>query len=149
MTVTDLHGKQLPLPGPAASLATPRVVVAVDTRPSSVTALAWAADEALCRGMSLRIVTAFADAGQQPAPRTVEQAMDLQRRLRRQLESNRPWLDEAELVVRRGNAHALLAEAASDTDIVVVGETAGVGATDPAYRLPCPVVIVPAAPADG
>ena len=149
MTVTDVHGKQLPLPGPAAALATPRVVVAVDTRASSLTALAWAADEALCRGMSLQIVTAFADAGQQPAPRTVEQAMDLQRQLRRQLESSRPWIDEAELVVRRGNAHALLAEAASSADIVVVGEATGVSATEPAYRLPCPVVIVPAAPADG
>jgi len=152
MTLIDLRDTQVSLAPTDSTLSTPRVVVAVDHRPASVAALAWAADEALCRGMSLRVVTAFADPDQRHSPKTVEQAMDFQRRLRRQLQSSRPWLEEAELVVRRGSALSLLAEASAPGDILVVGEAPDVGAMDPTYRPVCPVVVVPAqpaAPADG
>jgi len=137
---------------PAAALATPRVVVAVDTRPASLDALAWAADEALCRGMSLRMVTTFADPDRRGSPRTVEEAMDFQRRMRRRLEPSRPWIEDAELVVRRGGVLSLLAEAAGCGDILVLGKTAKTAAKSPGYRPVCPVVVVPAqpvAPAEG
>jgi hypothetical protein len=136
----------------AAAFATPRVVVAVDTRPPSLDALAWAADEALIRGMSLRIVTAFADPDRAHTSRTVEQAMDLQRRMRRQLEPRRPWIEDAEFVVRQGSVLTLLGEATGCGDILVLGKAADVGAVGLTYRPLCPVVVVPAqpvAPADG
>jgi hypothetical protein len=149
MTTTDMRDRSQPATVPASALSTPRVVVAVDRRPASRNALAWAADEALCRGMSLRIVTAFADPDRPHAPRTVEEAMVLQRRLHRQLEQSRPWIEDAELIVRRGGVLALFADASCRGDILVVGEAADVGAMQPAHRPLCPVVIVPAAPADG
>lgn len=147
MTLTHLPATPVLAGVPAQVPPTPRIVVAVDTRPSSLDALAWAADEALCRGMELRIVTAFADPDRRHTPKTVEQAMDLQRRLRRQLEPNRPWLEDAEYVVRRGTVDALLDEASGGADIVVVGEAADVSAMDAAYRPICPVVVVPVQPA--
>lgn len=146
MTLTDLRDTQSSAVLPDTALSTPRVVVAVDRRPVSLDALAWAADEALCRGMELRIVTAFADPDRRHLPRTVEQAMDLQRRLRRRLEPTHPWIEEAKLVVRRGSLLALLTEASSCGDILVVGEVADVGAMDSTYRPVCPVVVVPAQP---
>lgn len=148
----NLRVPQASAADPTAVLATPRVVVAVDTRPASLNALTWAADEALCRGMSLRLVTAFADPDRPHMPRTVEEAMGFQRQLRRRLERSRPWIEDAELVVRRGNVLNLLAEAAGCDDIVVIGKTADASATSPSYRPVCPVVVVPAqptAPADG
>lgn len=152
MTTTHPRGTPLPETVPAAVLATPRVVVAVDTRPASLDALAWAADESLIRGMSLRIVTAFADPDRGHTPRTVEQVMDLQRRLRRQLERSRPWIEDAELVVRRGSVLTLLGEATGCGDILVLGKTPDVGSVGLTYRPVCPVVVVPSqpiAPADG
>jgi hypothetical protein len=146
MTLADLD-EQLSLSLPDTAPSTPRVVVAVDQRPASLAALAWAADEALCRGMSLRLVTAFADPDQRHSPKTIEQAMEFQRKLRRQLQPSRPWIDEAELVVRRGSALSLLAEASAPGDILVVGDAPDVGAMDPTYRPVCPVVVVPAQPA--
>lgn len=143
---THLRDTLLQTTVPGAGLRTPRVVVAVDSRPSSLDALAWAADEALCRGMSLRVVTAFADPDRPHTPRTIEQAINLQRRLRCRLEPSRPWIEEAELIVRRGSVPALLAEASSCGDILVVGEDAvGVG-IDRAHRPACPVVVVPGQP---
>jgi len=152
MTMTDLRDRPLPASVSAAEVATPRVVVAVDIRPVSFDALAWAADEALCRGMSLRIVTAFADPGSLHAARTVEQAMYIQRRLRRRVEQSRPWLEEAEFVVRRGSVVSLLAEASNQGDIVVIGEGPDFAAMDPVSLPVCAIVVVPAqraAPADG
>lgn len=146
---TGIRDRSQPAAVPADALTTPRVVVAVDSRPVSLDALAWAADEVLCRGMSLRIVSAFADPDRRHAPNTVEEAMALQRRLRRQLEPSRPWIEDAELIARRGSVLTLLAEACCRDDLLVVGETADVAAMLPAHRPPCPVVIVPAAPADG
>ena len=119
MTMTDLQDKVRPAPLAALALSTPRVVVALDSRQVSLKVLAWAADEALCRGMSLRIVTAFADPDSPNVPSTVEHAMNLQRRLRRRLEPSRPWIGDAEFVI---------------------------SAIDSAHRPLCPVVIVPTAP---
>jgi hypothetical protein len=147
MTLTDLADAQVSAAVPDSALSTPRVVVAVDHRPASAAALAWAADEALCRGMSLSLVTAFADPDQRHSPKTLEQAMHFQRRLRWQLLSSRPWIEEAELVVGRGSALKLFGEASVPGDILVVGEAPHVGAMDPTYRPVCPVVIVPAQPA--
>lgn len=131
-------------PAELTGLAAPRVVVAVDGRPASADALAWAADEALCRGMRLRIVTAFADPESPPhVPRTVEQALRCQQRLRLQLQKSRPWL-ETECVVRRGSMRNLLIEATEPGDMLVVGEAAEVSAMDASVRPRCPVVIVPA-----
>jgi len=152
MTFADLQDTRLSAAAADSALSTPRVVVAVDHRPASVSALAWAADEALCRGMSLRLVTAFADPDQPHSPKTVERAMDYQRRLRRQLQPGRAWIEEAELVVRRGSALSLLTEASAPGDILVIGEAPNVGATDATFRSVCPIVVVPArpaAPADG
>lgn len=132
--------------GQACELTEPRVVVVVDQRPSSTDALAWAADEALCRGMPLRIVTAFADPGTPGAPRTVEQALHCQHRLLRQLTGSRPWLDEAERLVRRGSVHTLLSEAAGPGDVLVVSEAADVSVMAASQRPRCPAVIVPAQP---
>jgi len=148
MTLTDVHDTQPSASQPATTaLSTPRVVVTVDHRPTSLDALAWAADEALCRGMPLRLVTAFADPGERRSPRTVDQAMGFQRRLRRQLLSSHPWIEEAQLVVRRGSALSLLAEASAPGDILVVGESPDVAAMHPSYRPVCPVVVVPVQPA--
>jgi hypothetical protein len=152
MTTTHPRDAALPETVPAAEFATPRVVVTVDSRPASLDALAWAADEALIRGMSLRMVTAFADPDRGHAPRTVEQAMDLQRRLRDQLEPSRPWIEGAQLVVRRGSVLTLLGEATGCGDILVLGKSANAGAVGLTYQPVCPVVVVPAqpiAPADG
>ena len=146
MTATHLRDMSLLETAPAEALATPRVVVAVDNRPASLDALAWAADEALCRGMSLRIVTAYGDPDRRQTSRTVEQAMDVQRRLQRRIELSRPWIEDAELVVRRGSVLSLLAEAAGCGDILVLGKAADVGAEGLAYRPVCPVVVVPAQP---
>jgi len=68
-------------------------------------------------------------------------------RLRRQLLSSRPWIEEAQLVVRRGSALSLLAEASAPGDILVVGESPDVAAMHPSYRPVCPVVVVPVQPA--
>jgi hypothetical protein len=122
----------------------PTVVVAVDGRPASADALAWAADEALCRGMKLRIVTAYADPDHPHAPKTVDRALALQRRIRRQVECSRPWVEEAEHIVRRGSVHSLLNEAVVTGDLLVVGEAAGVNTMDPSLRPTCPIVVVPA-----
>lgn len=127
-----------------AGATQPTVVVAVDGRPASADALAWAADEALCRGMQLRIVTVFADAEQPHAPTTFDQALDLQHRLRRCVSVNRPWIDDAEHLIARGSIRSVLTEAARADDILVVGEAAEVSAMDLSQRPTCPVVVVPA-----
>jgi hypothetical protein len=124
-------------------LKVPRVVVVVDRRLASEEALAWAADEAWCRGMPLRIVTAFADPASPHGLKTIEQAIRCQQRLRRGLQTSRPWLDEAECIVYRGSLHSLLVEATEPDDVLVVGEAAEVSAMNPAQRPGCPVVIVP------
>jgi nucleotide-binding universal stress UspA family protein len=121
----------------------PRVVVAADSGPAAALALAWAADESLCRGMPVRLVTAFADGAARP--RTVEQALACQRQLRDQIRHSRPWLDDVEQIVRRGSLMTLLAEAARDTDLIVVGASSVTPSLLDHVR--CPVVIVPA-PAD-
>jgi nucleotide-binding universal stress UspA family protein len=125
-------------------LGDPRVVVAADSGPAAALALAWAADESLCRGMPVRLVTAFADGAARP--RTVEQALACQRRLRDQIRRSRPWLDDVEQIVRRGSLMALLTEAARTTDLIVVG--ANSVTPNLLDYAPCPVVIVPP-PADG
>ncbi len=127
----------------------PRVVVAVDRRLASEEALAWAADEAWCRGVPLCIVTAFADPESQHAPKTIEQAIRCQQRLRRDLMKSRPWLDEADCIVRRGSLSGLLAEAIEPGDVLVLGDPAEVGGTAPSHRARCPIVIVPAAASSG
>jgi hypothetical protein len=143
MSVTELRERravgldELDLP------AQPAIVVAVDGRPASGDALAWAADEALCRGMKLRVVTAYADPDHRYAPRSVEGAVDLQRRLRRQVEPSRPWVEEADQIIRRGSIRSLLAEALTPGDLLVVGEAADVSAMDPSLRPACPLVVVP------
>jgi len=144
MTLTDtLRAAAADTSTGRPELAIPRVVVAVDGRPASEDALAWAADEALCRGMRLRIVTDFADPGSPHAARTIEQAMQCQQRLQRALARSRPWLDEAERIVRRGSLRSLLTEATEPGDVLVIGEAAEVGAMDRSLRPHCPVVIVP------
>lgn len=152
MTTTVFDDPKLSATARDAASATPQVVVAVDGRPTSLDALAWAADEALCRGMSLRIVTAFADPDHRHGLRTVEQAMALQRRLRRTLEPGRPWIKDAEFVVRRGDTLSLLAAAADCGDILVIGKPGDAVTISSDYQPLCPVVVVPAqriVPADG
>jgi nucleotide-binding universal stress UspA family protein len=131
--------------GTMTDLADARVVVAADTGPAAALALAWAADESLCRGMPVRLVTAFADNHGAARPRTVEQALACQRRLRDQIRHGRPWLEDVEQIVRRGSLMALLTEAARATDLIVVG--ANSVTPNLLDHAPCPVVIVPA-PAD-
>ena len=123
----------------------PRVVVAADTGPAAAFALAWAADESLCRGMPVRLITAFGDSHAAARPRTVEQALACQRQLRDQIRHSRPWLDDVEQIVRRGSLMTLLAEAARDTDLIVVGASSVTPSLLDHVR--CPVVMVPA-PAD-
>ena len=125
----------------------PRVVVAVDARPSSAAALACAADEALCRGIRLRIVTAFADPDSPQLPKTVEQAMRCQQWLLEELESRRPWLDQAESIMRRSSLRSLIREATAPGDLLVIGQGADVSAIHASQRARCPVVIVPPVPA--
>lgn len=130
----------------AAQFSHPAVIVAVDGRPASEDALAWAADEALCRGMHLRIVTVFADPDHPHAPKTFDQALALQHRLRRRIARGRPWLEDAEHLIARGAARSVLNETARVDDILVVGEAAYVSAMEPSQRPACPVVVVPATP---
>jgi hypothetical protein len=125
----------------------PRVVVAVNARPSSAAALAWAADEALCRGMRLRIVTAFADPDSPQLTKTVEQALRCQHWLSEELGNRRPWLDQAESIVRRGSLRSLISEATTPGDLLVIGQGAQVSAIHASQRARCPVVIVPPVPA--
>jgi hypothetical protein len=122
----------------------PAVVVAVDARPASADALAWAADEALCRGMRVRIVTAFADPDQPQLPRTIEEALACQNRLHRRVQQARPWLDEAERIVGRGKLLHLLAAATRPGDIVVVGEPEEIRTLPRSPWPTCPIVLVPA-----
>jgi len=93
--------------------------------------------------MLLRIVTAFADPESPHVPKTIEQAVRCQRRLRHGLEKSRPRLEEAECIVRAGSLRSLLSEATSPGDLLVVGEAAEVSAMAASQRPRCPVVIVP------
>lgn len=139
MTLTELSE-----PHPVEHLAHPAVVVAVDGRPASEDALAWAADEALRRGMHLRIVTVFADPDHPHTPKTFDQALALQHRLRRRIGRSKPWLYDAERLLARGGARSVLNEAVRGEDILVVGEAADVSAMNPAQHPACQVVVVPA-----
>lgn len=143
MTLTELPDGQPASTGDPARLPHPTVVVAVDECPASIEALAWAADEALCRGMPLRIVTVFADADHPHAPKTFDRALALQHRLRRHIGRDRPWVDDANHLIARGSMRGVLNEAASVDDILVVGEAAEVTVMDASQRPICPVVVVP------
>lgn len=123
----------------------PAVVVAVDGGPLSARALAWAADEALCRGMHLRIVTVFDDPDHPHAPSTFDQALAIQHRLRRNISAGRPWLDDAEHLIAHGSVRGVLEEALGADDILVLGETGDVTGLFNSRHSLCPVVIVPAA----
>jgi nucleotide-binding universal stress UspA family protein len=122
--------------------ADPRVVVAADTGRTSALALAWAADESLCRGMPMRLVTAFADSHVVDRTRTVEQALACQRRLLDQIRRSHPWLDDIEHIVRHGSLLTLLTEAARADDLIVIG--ANSVTPNLLAHVPCPVVVVPA-----
>jgi hypothetical protein len=103
-------------------LPDPAIVVVLDSRAASVDAFAWAADEARRRDRKLRVVTAYGDPDDPDAPKTVEKAIAVQHRLRRQLAVGRPWLHEACFVVRRGTLRDLLGEAVHAVDSLVVSE---------------------------
>jgi hypothetical protein len=119
------------------------VVAVVDGRPSSAAVLAWAADEALCRGLELRVVTVYGDADQPHAPRTIDKALQLQRGLRRLIARGRPWINDAEHLIARGELCNVVVEATRDADLLVAGDAVAVAAANWSPRPSCPVVIVP------
>lgn len=102
--------------GPAGTAE--RLVVAVDRRTDSARVLAAAAEEARRRGLRLRVVTAYADPDDPHAPKTLDQALVLHRRLRSELQRTKPWTHGAEYVVRRGAIQSLLERATERNDIV-------------------------------
>jgi hypothetical protein len=126
---------------PDALPTDPRIVVAVGAGPASARALAWAADESLCRGMSVRVVSAFAEQRAAIGLTRIEQALACQRRLCDWIRRTRPWLDDVEQIVRRGSLTTLLAEAARPEDIVVID--AASATRELLDGLTCPVVLVP------
>lgn len=131
--------------GEASSPAEGRIVVAVDGSDATAAAFAWAADEALCRGMPVRVVTAYADAGSRPRLRRIEEAMCCQRQMYQQVRRDRPWLEEIEQVVGRGSLRALLAKATGPADLLVLGGSDAFLAGELLGHVRCPVIVVPAA----
>lgn len=120
-----------------------RIVVAVDGHASAARALAWAADEARCRGMSIRLVTSIVEEQDPSRARTAEQAVRRQRQLCDRIRRDQPWLNGVEYIVGRGSLLSVVGEATRPKDLLVLGGADGRTA-DLLQRAPCPVVVVPA-----
>lgn len=144
------------------------IVVGVDRSAHAVDALRFALDEARFRGAELTVVEVWQepylteDVGpdaaaslDEPAHRRAEQL--LQDQLAKALDGG-PTPEGVRALVRAGNPTEVLIELGHDADLLVVGARGHGGfrhlitgsvATQLINHAPCPVVIVPARPANG
>jgi len=134
------------------------VIVGIDGSAGARTALRFAADEARLRGVTLHVIAtwhvpamAYAGGGIDDLPRALQDGAS------EAIEESLASLgDVGELTIERhvieGNAVRVMADAAKDADLLVVGSRGlgGVGrvllgsvSSALAHQAPCPVAIVP------
>jgi nucleotide-binding universal stress UspA family protein len=128
------------------------VLAGIDGSPAAIVAALWAVDEAISRGVPLRLVSVIAPT--HPAPddytRDLTQAETSLREARAAIEaSGKPVAIDTDIL--RGPPGPVLVEATSDADLVCVGSV-GIGrfarailgstATELAERAHCPVAIL-------